>query len=434
MKVCVVGMWHLGTVTAACLASMGHEVVGLDSDESTVAGLRAGKPPLFEPGLGELVSAQIEAGRLSFTQDAGSALAGAQLVWIAYDTPVDDDDIADVDSVVKRVEALFPLLAAGAVVLISSQLIAGCTRKLQGRYDAAFTPGRVHFAYSPENLRLGKAIEVFTQPDRIVVGANDEHTRAVVRAVFGALADRILWMSVESAEMTKHALNAFLAMCVTFANEIATICERVGADAKEVERGLKSEKRIGPAAYLAPGAAFAGGTLARDVQYLKQLARDTKRSAPLLSSIKESNDHHRDWEKRRLADRFGSLAGLRVGVLGLTYKPGTDTLRRSTSVDLCRWLAEQGATVLAHDPRVRELPPELERIIRLEPDIASVLRDARAIVVATPWPEYKSLTAEQLLAAGGNPVVLDANRVAAAGLSAAGIEYLSVGTPDRRQS
>jgi UDPglucose 6-dehydrogenase len=188
MKVCVVGMWHLGTVTAACLASMGHEVVGLDSDESVVTGLRAGKPPLFEPGLSELVSAQIEAGRLSFTQDAASALAGAQLVWIAYDTPVDDDDVADVEGVVKQVEALFPQLGAGAVVLISSQLIAGCTRKLQTRYDGAFTPGRVHFAYSPENLRLGKAIEVFTQPDRIVVGANDEHTRELVRTVFGALA------------------------------------------------------------------------------------------------------------------------------------------------------------------------------------------------------------------------------------------------------
>ncbi len=365
-------MWHLGTVTAACLAAMGHDVVGFDPDADTIAGLQAGQLPVFEPGLAELVVEQAREGRLSFSCDSPSALEGRDVVWIAYDTPVNDDDVADVGLVLTRVQELFPHLNADAVVLVSSQLIAGCTHGLQDAYDVAHPGTAVAFGYSPENLRLGKAIEVFTQPDRIVVGVNSERARGVVSDLFGDLADRILWMSVESAEMTKHALNAFLAMCVSFANEIAGICEQVGADAKEVEKGLKTEKRIGPAAYLSPGAAFAGGTLARDVQYLKLLSQDHNLPSPLLSSIKESNDLHRQWERRKLADRFPSLHGVRVAVLGLTYKPDTDTLRRSTSVELCKWLVDQGAVVVAHDPRVQALPPALADVMRLESNIADV--------------------------------------------------------------
>ncbi|MGZ4700256.1 MAG: nucleotide sugar dehydrogenase, partial [Ilumatobacteraceae bacterium] len=373
MKVCVVGMWHLGTVTAACLAAMGHEVIGFDPDLETISGLQVGRPAVYEPGLAELVQEQSTGGRLTFSSQAGEALARCEVVWIAYDTPVDDDDVADVGLVVERVHELFPHLSSHAVVLVSSQLVAGCTRGLQDAYDSAHPGTAVAFGYSPENLRLGKAIEAFTQPDRIVIGINGQRARSVVSELFGDLSDRILWMSVESAEMTKHALNAFLAMCVSFANEIAAICEQVGADAKEVEKGLKTEKRIGPAAYLSPGAAFAGGTLARDVQYLKLLSEDHNLLSPLLSSIKESNDLHRGWERRKLVDRFPSLSGVRVAVLGLTYKPGTDTLRRSTSVELCSWLVEQGAVVVAHDPRVRALPPELTDVMRLESSIADVL-------------------------------------------------------------
>jgi UDPglucose 6-dehydrogenase len=255
-----------------------------------------------------------------------------------------------------------------------------------------------------------------------------------VRTLLGPFADKILWMSVESAEMTKHALNAYLAMCVSFANELAAICEQVGADAKEVERGLKSEKRIGPSAYLAPGAAFAGGTLARDVQYLKLLAKEFGQPSSLVSAIKESNDRHRDWERRKLSSRMGDLRGRRVAVLGLTYKAGTDTLRRSTSVELCRWLAEQGAEVQAHDPRVRSLPPELQKIIRLGQDVREAVQNAEAVVISTPWPEYKALDAELIRKAMKQPLVIDANRVAAQALATDGIEYVSVGTPSSSAS
>lgn len=384
---------------------------------------------MFEPGLSELIEEQMKGGRLAFTDDAKAALDGAEAIWITYDTPVDDGDVADVESVLRNVEALFPFIAPNAVVIISSQLVAGCTRRLQALWNERYPQQPVDFAYSPENLRLGKALEVFLQPDRIVVGANRNQVREVIKSLLHPFADRILWLSVESAEMTKHALNAFLAMCVSFANEIATICEQVGADAKEVERGLKSEKRIGPQAYLAPGEAFAGGTLARDVHYLKLLATQFGRPAPLLASIKESNDRHRAWARNKLTSRFPELAGKRIAVLGLTYKPGTDTLRRSSSVELCRWLAERGAQVSAHDPRVRALPPDLADTLRLCSSIAEALEGAEAVVIATPWPEYKELAPELFTSAMANPVIIDANRAASRTLAVPGIEYISVGTP-----
>jgi UDPglucose 6-dehydrogenase len=431
MNVCVVGLWHLGSVTAACLASMGHRVVGLDSDPTTILALQRGQPPLFEPGLAELIATEARAGRLSFSSEASQALADAAVVWITYDTPVDDDDVADVDGVLAKIEALFPHMRSGAVVLISSQLIAGCTRLLQQRCDRAQAAKGIEFAYSPENLRLGKAISVFLEPDRVVVGANTDRARSVVTDLLAPFKDRILWMSIESAEMTKHALNAFLAMCVSFANEVAAVCEQVGADAKQVEGGLKSEKRIGPFAYLSPGAAFAGGTLARDVQYLKGLAREHRQPALLLTAIKDSNDRHRDWVQFRLQARFGSLNGRRVCVLGLTYKPGTDTLRRSSSIELCRWLNGQGARVSAHDPRVTELPSELAQVLELSASVESAMKGADAVVIATPWPEYQSLAAELLRSTLSMPIVIDANRAAARTLDVPGIEYIAVGTPAR---
>ena len=198
---------------------------------------------------------------------------------------------------------------------------------------AALRPGaRIEFAYSPENLRLGHAIEAFTKPDRIVIGTRGTHSRPRLAALFAPFSDRIEWMSVESAEMTKHALNAFLAASVAFINEIAAISERVGADAAEIARGLKTDARIGPRAYLSPGAAFAGGTLARDVIFLSRRGAELGVPLHLIPSVRESNEAHREWALRRLESVLGSVKGKTVAVWGLTYKPGTDTLRRSGSV------------------------------------------------------------------------------------------------------
>src|SRR5690606_23000227 len=221
------------------------------------------------------------------------------------------------------------------------------------------------FAALPENLRLGKAIDVFNNPDRVIAGTRTEQDRERVRLLLSPITSRIEWMSVESAEMTKHAINAFLATSVAFINEIATLCEDAGADAKEVERGLMTESRIGPRAYLSPGAAFAGGTLARDIAFLTDLGQRQQSPTALMAAVRVSNELHKGWARRKLKALFGELEGLTVGVWGLTYKVGTDTLRRSSAVELCLWLRAQGAQVIGHDPVVKSLPNELRATLEL---------------------------------------------------------------------
>jgi UDPglucose 6-dehydrogenase len=413
MKIAVLGCWHLGSVTAACMAAAGHDVVGYDPDAAAVVGLNAGRPPIGEPGLADLVAAGLTARRLRFTSDIAAAVAEADIVWVAFDTPVDDDDRADVDDVVNHVMAAFPHVKDGALVLSSSQLPVGSMARLERAWAAVAGTRRVSFACSPENLRLGKAIEVFTKPDRVILGARTADDRARLTALFAPITDRLEWMSVESAEMTKHAINAFLATSVTFINEIAALCEQSGADAKEVERGLKTEKRIGPYAYLGPGAAFAGGTLARDVVFLKTLGQATDRPTPLMDGVESSNREHRSWARRRLTSLLGSVKGRTVAVWGLTYKPGTDTLRRSTAVELCRWLLEQGARVRVHDPAVAELPADLAAAHRsASPEDA--VDGADALVVATEWPDYRTADLDALATRMASRVVLDANRFLAA--------------------
>jgi UDPglucose 6-dehydrogenase len=233
---------------------------------------------------------------------------------------------------------------------------------------------------------------------------------------------------LSSAEMTKHALNAFLATSVTFINEIALVCEQVGADAGDVARGLKSDARIGPGAYLSPGGAFAGGTLARDIMFLSGLGREQGLETHLLGSVKVSNDAHRGWAQRRLDQLLGGVAGKTIAIWGLTYKPGTDTLRRSSAVELCRWLLEQGASVRAHDPAVKHAPPELSGRLTLADDPLATVAGASALVVATPWPEFKLVSPVDAVGRMTRRLVLDANGFLGQTFGThAGIEFVSVG-------
>lgn len=427
MNVAVVGLWHLGCVTAASLAAGGHDVAALDFDAATIRGLRDGHAPVFEPGLDDAIAGGAAAGRLKF-HDAPEGVSGSDIVWITYDTPVDDDDRADVEFVVAQAARVFPAVRDGALVLISSQLPVGTTARLERMFLEARPDAGVTFGYSPENLRLGKALAAFQHPDRVVAGLRHEADRPRVSALLAPFTTRIEWISVESAEMTKHALNAFLATSVAFANEIATLCEVTGADAKEVERGLKSEPRIGPGAYLSPGAAFAGGTLARDLVFLAELGERHQRPARLLSSARESNEAHKQWAADRLRLELGDVRGHRIAVWGLTYTPGTNTLRRSSAVELCRRLHEHGATVRAHDPAVTELPPELAGRIELAPTALDAVTGASALVVATAWPDYQSIDPSEVVAVMPRPVVVDAARFLSASLgSDPRIRYVTVG-------
>lgn len=411
----------MGCVTAACCAQH-NEVVGLDFEEANVAGLKNGKAPILEPGLNELITSSLKRNSLSFSTDPKTACAGAEILWLCYDTPVNDQDESDTEFVLGSLRKALPHLPAGALVLISSQLPVGTCRQLEQEF-----PG-FDFACSPENLRLGKAIEAFTKAERVIVGLRSPARQELINRLFAPFTPQVMFMRTESAEMVKHALNSFLAVSITFINEIARLCERTGADAKEVAAGLKSDVRIGPRAYLGPGGPFAGGTLARDVVTLTRLASENGEAVPLLAAIKRSNDQHRNWNFERLQLRLGELRGRVIAVLGLTYKPGTDTLRRSAAVELCRGLLQAGARVRAADPAVKKLPPELQNVT-LVPSVMEALTKADAAVVCTEWPEFRQIDWREGARKMSGRLVLDANGYLAKELNGSGLERVSVGRP-----
>ncbi len=424
MRVVVYGLWHLGCVTAGCLARAGHDVIGLDPDPEVVADLRRGRPPLFEPSLAELLASGLACGRLSFTTDAEIALDGARVLWVTFDTPVNERDEADMGLVRARLDAVAAAVRPGTTVLVSSQVPVGFTRALARDWAGK----GLAFACAPENLRLGKAIDAFCNPERVVLGIDGSGDRKVLEELFAPLDVRLEWMGIESAEMTKHAVNAFLATSVTFINEVARLCEAVGADAKEVERGLRSEGRIGPRAYLSPGAAFAGGTLARDLRFLAERGGAAQVAVPLFQGVLASNEVHAGWVRERVAGLLKGIARPVVAVLGLTYKAGTSTLRRSAAVELCRWLHDQGAVVRAHDPAVVTLPPELKPLVELAGCALAVLDGAHLAVVATEWPSYRSLRAGDVNARMRRPQVIDPNHFLAEALgSDPRIRYVATG-------
>jgi UDPglucose 6-dehydrogenase len=408
MTICVFGLWHLGCVTAACVAER-YRVIALDPSADTISGLRVAQAPIFEPGLREMTQTGLSSGSLQFTSEIAAA-AAADIVWVTFDTPVNESDEADFQYVESQIASLFPHLRAECVVLISSQMPVGTTARIEKRYRTEFPSGSVHFAYSPENLRLGKALSVFRNPGRIVIGVHDQAVRDRLAAFLSPFCQNLIWMSVESAEMTKHALNSFLANSIVFMNEVATLCEQVGADAKQVEAGLKSEERIGPGAYLSPGGAFAGGTLARDVSFLVNRAADVGVPVPLLESIRESNEFHKSWPRRKLKALLGSLAGKKIALLGLTYKPGTDTLRRSAAVELGRWLVSERATVSAFDPAVKHLPAGFDLEVTLCESALDAIENSDAAIIATEWPEFRSLRAPDFIAKMSTPLLVDSNR------------------------
>ena len=429
----VLGLWHLGSVTAACLAEAGYDVLAIDPDAAVIEGLAAGRPPIFEPGLPELLAESAE--RLHFSAEP-QALAAASCAWVTFDTPVDDDDVADVESVLARAVPMLAALPAEALVIVSSQLPVGSTAQLQARCATARDRDDLRFACIPENLRLGGALQAFRAPERFVAGVRTDRDREELAGLLAPFGADVEWMRVESAEMTKHALNGFLATSVAFINEVAAICESVGADAAEVSRGLKSERRIGPRAYLAPGDAFAGGTLARDIGFLCGLAEQHGLPDDVFAGVAAGNAAHKGWAQRKLLELLGgegggeaTLSDATVAVWGLTYKPGTDTLRRSSAIELCRWLTAQGARVQAHDPAVAALPSDLAGVSLCESPEAAA-EGASALVICTAWPQYRDVAATPLLSALQRPIVIDVAGFLSGSLGAEpGLRYVHVGSP-----
>jgi UDPglucose 6-dehydrogenase len=425
LRITVAGLWHLGSVTTACCARH-FDVTGLEFDESVASGLATGKAPILEPGLNDLISAGLAGGRLRFTTDAKAACEKADVLWLCHDTPVNDHDESDVAFVLEQLRRALPHLPHGALVLVSSQLPVGTCRELEREFP------QFHFACSPENLRLGRALDAFEKAGRVIVGLRNDAKKPLLEQLFKPFTPQVIFMRTESAEMVKHALNSFLALSITFINEIARLCEHVGADAKEVSVGLKSDPRIGSKAYLGPGGPFAGGTLARDVVTLTNIATATAEAIDLVPAIKRSNDLHRAWVFRKLQSRLSDLHGKIIAVLGLVYTPNTDTLRRSAAVELCRQLDSAGARVQAFDPALKSLPPDLATIV-LASNLAAALQSADAAVVCTEWPMFREAPWADLIPCMANGLVIDPNRFLDRELgSLPGVELVSVGKPDSR--
>jgi len=403
----VIGLWHLGCVTAASLAKLGMYVVGVAEQEDAAERLNQGKAPLFEPGLDALLMEGIDSGTLRFTSHLEQSVKECEYIWICYDTPVDEDDYADEQFVLDRVKQICPFLRKGQGIILSSQLSVGSTAQLEAFLEK--NQQELHVAYSPENLRLGNAIHVFCNPDRIVVGTRSAEDRQYFAPLFEGITNNIIWMSPESAEMTKHAINGFLATSVVFINEIAAICEAVGADAREVSAGMRSDVRIGSRAYLKPGSAFSGGTLARDIQYLIRKASSREIKLPQVLGTKESNDDHKSWTYQTALKMLKDLKGKKIFVLGLTYKAETNTLRRSLSLELIHRLLAQEALVTAYDTHIMTQPEEEMETWSLTRSPLEAIEASDCIIVMTNSPAYEEAGIADAVAGKENAIVIDEN-------------------------
>ncbi len=428
-KVCVVGLWHLGVVTSACFADLGRNVVGVADDPERAAFLKNGVPPLFEPELAELMAKHLASGRLRFTSNLRDAVRGSAYVVIAYDTPVNEHDEPDLAPIIATVDALAGCIEDDTTVIMSSQVPVGTCEALVDRLRS-LNPGlRFGMVCVPENLRLGQAIERFLQPDLLVFGADSEVAMERVEALYSPIPGPRARTDLRTAEMTKHAINAYLATCISLGNELANLCDEVGADAFQVVRALKLDSRVSPKAPLVPGLGFAGGTLARDMTVLTKLAAQHGYPASLLKGVLAVNQFQAGMVVHRLEGLLGTLAARKIGVLGLTYKPGTSTLRRSAAIEIIRDLVAKGAAIKAFDPKADPAEIELHRReFSICTDPYAAARDADALALVTPWPEFRDLDLARLKSVMHTPVILDApNMLEPTKVTQAGFVYQGIG-------
>jgi UDPglucose 6-dehydrogenase len=383
----VVGLWHLGCVIEAAWSGLGFSVTGFDYAPETIDALKDMRPPIFEPGLEKAISASVKSGTAVFTGEI-RALSECDYVFIAFDTPVTEDDGCDLSPIERAVRDLGQVMKDGSMVIVSSQVPVGTCRRL--RTILQLGNPKIELVYSPENLRLGGAIECYLNPGRVIIGSETERASQKASALFKAIKTELLVMGIESAEMVKHAINAYLASSVVFADHLSLLCESTGADIVETVRGLKTDPRIGPFAYLSPGIGFSGGTLARDLKVLSDLNFAAGKKAHLFDALLRFNSERKDAIIERVAEILGGPAeGRTIAALGLTYKPGTSTLRRSLAVEIANMLADRGATVRAYDPKAdyRELkePPRF----KVCSSVDEALSGSECALLLTEWSEFR---------------------------------------------
>ncbi len=428
-RIAIVGLWHLGCSIAASWLRLDQQVTAVEFDGRVVTGLREGRAPLFEPGVDETFAAALEQGKLAIT-DRPEGVQGCEFVFVAYDTPVREDDTSDLTPIRSAVERIAPHLAGNAIVIMSAQLPVGEARRLRGRLQQAAPTAEL--VYSPENLRLGEAMACYLKPGHIVIGAETSAASDRVAALFSPMQAKIFRMNLPSAEMTKHCINSFLATSVTLANQWADIAAATGADFGDVAGVLRTDPRIGEKAYVTPGIGFSGGTLGRDLRVLDEVSRETLGgSAPVFGQVWEYNQRRVDVVARRADAILGGLRGRRLALLGMTYKPGTSTLRRSLPLAVARDVLAKGAVAAAHDPRAdwNETAPPAG--LRVADSPYSAAKDADLVILLTEWPEYREMDFGRLAAQMHQRLLFDTKdflRPCREALATAGLRHIVLGS------
>jgi UDPglucose 6-dehydrogenase len=436
VRTAVIGVGHVGLVTAACLARWGHDVVGMDDDDAKVDTLKAGETPFYEPGLAELIDEGRAAGRLAFTGDIGEALDGTQVAFVCVGTPSLPGGAPNL-SYIERVGQIAAREARGELVLVEKSTVPAQTGiRLQQviRREQARTGNEVPIvvASNPEFLREGNAVEDTLYPDRVVVGTDSDRARQALREVYAPVtAEDVPYVETDlnTAELIKHASNAFLATRISFINAVARICEQVGADVATVAEGMGYDHRIGPH-FLEAGLGYGGSCFPKDVDAFIHLAESVGHRFRLLEEVRNVNQDMRDHVLDKLRHELWHLEGKTIALLGAAFKPGTDDLRAAPSIWLAERLLGEGANVRIYDPvalpNVKREVPDAE----LVDDPLAACRDAHAAVVCTEWDEVRALRAEDLLEALGYPIVIDGrNAFDRDEMIAAGLNYHGIGRP-----
>jgi len=431
MRMAVVGTGYVGLVAGAGFANLGNTVRGVDRDAAKIAALHAGRIPIFEPGLEELVARNVAAHRLSFSTDVEAAVRDSEVVLIAVGTPSGPDGRADLSAVMAVADVVGAAIRAYTVVLIKSTVPVGTNDRVTERI-AERTKVPFDVVSNPEFLKEGAAVADFMKPDRVVLGARSERALELVRRLYLPLmrtGERILVMDPRSAELTKYVANSYLATRISFINEIANLCERVGADASAVRAGAGSDSRIG-LRYFFPGCGYGGSCFPKDVRELLGTAEQHGLPLQILGAVHRVNEGQKGLLARKVAARFGAdLAGKRFAVWGLAFKPETDDMREAPSLAVVAALVGAGAEVRAHDPVARECArAQLPASVLLVDDEYEAARGADGLVVCTEWQGYRTPDFERLRGEMRLPVIFDGRNVyAKSGLGELGFEYYGIG-------
>ncbi len=434
MKIAMVGSGYVGLVSGACFADFGHDVVCIDKDQSKIDALHDGIMPIYEPGLAELVDSNVKAGRLSFTTDLKEGIRDARAIFIAVGTPSRrGDGHADLSFVYAVAEEVGANLSNDAVIVTKSTVPVTTGDEVERIIADSGTPHKFAVVSNPEFLREGAAIGDFKRPDRIVIGAESDFGREVMREVYRPLflnESPILFTSRRSAELIKYAANAFLATKITFINEMADLCEKVGADVQDVSRGIGSDNRIGPK-FLNAGPGYGGSCFPKDTLALLKTAEDYESPVRIVEAVVKTNDTRKRAMGRKVIDALGgpdAARGKRVAMLGLTFKPNTDDMRDSPAIAIAQTLHDAGVTVAAYDPEGMDIAAPLMPQVTMAGDPYSAIDGADAIALVTEWDAFRALDLNRVKELANSPVLVDLRNVYKADdVRAAGFEYSSIG-------